>query len=148
MANESETELSPLALNVKSIFIEMLVSMKTANTMFVLGVLIVQTKLKKASNSTHFTFNLDNTPNYACLKSDCKEACLGCDSVVLREKGLYDCYVFDLGGSFFTFANIRPNAKAHCVMSRKKHIKDFQNTKKVTEMSVEQKNINQPLPSK
>ena len=36
--------------NVKSIFIEMLVSMKTVNTILVLGVLNVQTKLKKASN--------------------------------------------------------------------------------------------------
>ena len=81
-------------------------------------------KIEKGNQSTLFTFNLDNTPNYACLKSDCKEACLGCGSVVLHEKGLYDCYVSDLGGSFFTFANIRPNAKAHYVMSSKKHIKD------------------------
>jgi hypothetical protein len=50
MANESETELSPLAPNVKSTFTEMLVFMKTANITFVLGVLIVQTKSKKASN--------------------------------------------------------------------------------------------------
>jgi len=50
MVNENETELLPLVPNVKSIFTEMLVSMKTANTMFVLGVLIVQTKLKKVSN--------------------------------------------------------------------------------------------------
>ena len=71
-----------------------------------------------------YLLGLINTPNYACLKSDCKEACLGCGSVVLHEKGLCDCYVSDLGGSFFTFANIRPNAKAHCVMSSKKHIKD------------------------
>ena len=50
MVNENETELLPLVPNVKSIFTEMLVSMKTANTMFVLGVLIVQTKSKKVSN--------------------------------------------------------------------------------------------------
>ncbi|KAG9287381.1 hypothetical protein G9A89_023753 [Geosiphon pyriformis] len=89
MTNESETELSPLAPNVKSIFIEMLVSMKTVNTMFV----------------------LDNTPNYACLKSDCKEACLGCDSVVLREKGLYDCYVSDLEEDFLLLPIFVPMQK-------------------------------------
>ena len=81
-------------------------------------------KIEKGDQSAHFTFNSDNKPNFVCLKSDAKEACLGCDSVVLRKKGLCDCYVSDLGGSFFTFANICPNAKAHCVMSSKKHIKD------------------------
>ena len=41
-------------------------------------------KIEKGEQSAHFTFNLDNTPNYTCLKS-----------VVLHEKGLYDCYVSD-----------------------------------------------------
>jgi hypothetical protein len=41
MANKSKTELLLLAPNVKSIFIKILVFIKTANTIFVLGILIV-----------------------------------------------------------------------------------------------------------
>jgi len=83
MVNENETELLPLVPNVKSIFTEMSVFMKTVNTMFVHG--NCSNKIEKGNQSTHFTFNSDNTPNYCCLKSDEKEAALA----VLHEKGLY-----------------------------------------------------------
>ena len=50
MVNENETELLPLVPNVKSIFTEMSVFMKTVNTMFVHDAPIVQVKSKKAIN--------------------------------------------------------------------------------------------------
>ena len=33
--------------------------------------------------------------------------------------------VSDLGGPVYTFSEVRPNAKGHCVLTTKRHIKDM-----------------------
>jgi len=53
-----------------------------------------------------------------------------CDTVkVLNDKAddgksLLKALVTDLGNSVFTYSEIRPNAKGHCVLVTKKHNKD------------------------
>ena len=57
-------------------------------------------------------------------------ACVTCDTVkVLKDraddgKPLLNALETDLGNSVFTYSEIRPNAKEHCVLVTKKHNKD------------------------
>ena len=64
-----------------------------------------QKQIEKNQQDQHFTWNLDNSPNYKCQKSEDgdEKVCHMCDNIEVHKKGMYKCWVSDFGGSVFIY---------------------------------------------
>jgi diadenosine tetraphosphate (Ap4A) HIT family hydrolase len=77
----------------------------------------------------HFYWQ-ETTPIYKCAKSVTdesywKENCMYCDSCKNQANKTLKEEVVDLGGRTFSTTSYRPNAKAHCAVSTKRHADDI-----------------------
>ena len=48
--------------------------------------------------------------------------CILCDRVKSHGDEILKSWVSGLRGSIFSYADIRPNAKAHCILTTKRHV--------------------------
>lgn len=88
--------------------------------------------IKKGTHEEHFHWNEENLPVYKCEKRELtkpskyfKQAnCLECDQAIAHEKGIFPATVID-GESAYSYVVSRPNSKAHCNLTTKRHVNDL-----------------------